>query len=259
MNAHSLKEILGICLSIERKAAGFYSRLSEVSGPGEIRDFWKSMSTQEAGHVRFWVRLVELEEQGALLNVFDHPEITARELGKLSLQIDDLMKTGLPDDPAQGMLLAYRLEFMMMHPAFPALFLIMDKKTGDPSPERSYMTHIGGLIDQARRLGTSGPEFEMIADLMERQWTVSLDLAGRMAEIRELRTLVPICSYCKNVRNDKGYWEKVEKYMEDHFPTEFSHGICPDCIRKHFPEFYDDEPEKEKGNTDKTDRTDLNG
>jgi len=244
MDAHSLKEILGICLSLERKAVGFYSRLSEVSGQEEIRDFWKSMSLQEAGHVQFWVRLVELEGQGDFLNVFDHPGITARELEKLSMQIDALIGTGLPEDPVHAMLLAYRLEFMMMHPAFPALFLIMDKKTGDLSPERSYTAHIGGLIGQARRLGMASPEFEMIADLMDRQWTVSQDLARRMAEIQELRTLVPICSYCKNVRNDKGYWEKVEKYMEDHYPTEFSHGICPDCIRKHFPEFYDDEPKK---------------
>lgn len=244
MDSHSLKEILGICLSLERKAVGFYGRLSEVSGHQGIRDFWKSMSLQETGHVQYWIRLVELEEQGAFLNVFDHPEITARELEKLSVQIDALIKAGLPEDPVQAMLLAYRLEFMMMHPAFPALFLVMDKKTGDLSPERSYKEHIGGLIDQARRLGMSSPEFEMIGDLMDRQWTVSQDLARRMAEIQELRTLVPIYSYCKNVRNDKGYWEKVEKYTEDHYHTEFSHGICPDCIRKHFPEFYDDEPRK---------------
>jgi hypothetical protein len=250
MNAHSLKDILGICLSLERKAVVFYSRLSEASGHPEIREFWKSMSLQEAGHVKFWIRLVELEEQGIFLNVFDSPEITARELGTLSAQIDSLIKTGLPDDPVHAMLMAYRLEFMMMHPAFPALFLIMDKKTGDLSPERSYKEHIGGLIDQARRMGMSSPEFEIIAELMDRQWAVSRDLARRMAEIQELRTLVPICSYCKNVRNDKGYWEKVEKYVEDHFPAEFSHGICNDCIRKNFPEFYDDEPKKIKANTD---------
>jgi hypothetical protein len=244
MNAHSIKDILGLCLSLERKAAGIYSRLSDASGHPEIRDFWMGMSQQESGHVKFWTRLVEIEEEGVFLDVFDHPKTTARELEKLSGRIDAIAGAGLPGDPVQALLLAFRLEFMMMHPAFPALFLIMDKSTGDPSPVRSYRAHIGGLIDQARRLGKSGPEFEMIGDLMDRQWTVSQELAARMAEIRELRTLVPICAYCKNVRNDRGYWEKVEKYIEDRYPAEFSHGICPDCIRKNFPEFYDDEPKK---------------
>jgi hypothetical protein len=243
MAPHSLKEILSLCLSLERKAAGFYGRLAEASGHPEFRVFWKNMSVQEASHVQYWIRLIELEGQGGLINIFDHPEITAKELEKLSVTLDAVTRTGLPDDPVHAMLLAYRLEFMMMHPAFPALFLVMDKRTGDLSPERSYREHIGGLIGQARRMGVSSQEFEMIAELMDRQWTVSQELARRMAEIRELRTLVPICSYCKNVRNDKGYWEKVEKYMEDRTPMEFSHGICPDCVRKHFPEYYEDEPE----------------
>jgi len=244
MASHSLKHILSICLSLERKAVDFYDGLSTASDRKDLREFWKTMSLQEAEHIRYWNRLAELEDQGAFLGVFEHPEITAGELEKLSGRIDSLLQTGPPDDPLHAVLMAYRLEFMMMHPAFPALFYLMDEKTGDPSPERGYREHIGGLIGQARRLGVSGAEFEMIADLMDRQWTVAQELARRMAEIRELRTLVPICSYCKNVRNDKGYWERVEKYVEDRYPAEFSHGICPDCVRKHFPEFYEDEREK---------------
>jgi rubrerythrin len=244
MAVHSLKDILGLCLSIERKAVSFYGRLAENSGSAELRSFWKNMSAQEAGHVKYWLRLIELEDRGGLINIFDRPEATALELEKLSAALGSVMDSELPESPVQALLAAYKLEFMIMHPAFPALFRIMDKMTGDPSPEQSYREHIGGLIGQARRMGVSNQEFEMIADLIDRQWTVSQELAVRMAEIRELRSLIPICSYCKNVRNDKGYWEKVEKYIEAHFPAEFSHGICPDCIRKNFPEFYDDEPKK---------------
>jgi hypothetical protein len=240
----SLHPILDICLSLERKAVGFYGRLSDVSRLNELRDFWARMSRQEAGHVQCWVRLIGLAEGGGVPDVFEHPETTLRELQQLAVQIDSFMKTGPPENPALAMLMAYRLEFMMMHPAFPALFLIMDRMTGDPSPESQYREHIGGLIEQARQMGVSHAEFEMIADLMDRQWTVTQELARRMAEIQELRALVPICAYCKNVRDDKGFWEKVENYVERRFPAEFSHGICPDCIRKHFPEFYDDEPKK---------------
>jgi hypothetical protein len=123
----------------------------------------------------------------------------------------------------------------------------MEKQTGVVSPAAAYRGHIGSLIHQARKLGLANPNLELVADLMDRQWTVQLDAANRLAEIQDLRSLIPICSYCKNVRNDKGFWQKVETYMEARYPTEFSHGICPDCIRKHFTEYFEDEKEPEHG------------
>jgi rubrerythrin len=184
MAVQSLKEILECCLSIERKAVSFYSRLAANSGLPELRSFWKNMSAQEADHVKYWLLLIELEDRGGLINIFDRPEATVQELEKLSAALDAVTGSGLPESPVQAMLTAFKLEFMMMHPAFPALFYIMDKMTGDLSPERSYREHIGGLIGMARRMGVSSPEFEIIADLIDRQWTVSQDLARRMAEIK---------------------------------------------------------------------------
>lgn len=61
-----------------------------------------------------------------------------------------------------------------------------------------------------------------------------------LAEIKQLRGIIPICSACKNIRNDKGYWEKVEQYVHHHTEAEFSHGICPDCAKK----MYDIETKK---------------
>jgi len=51
-------------------------------------------------------------------------------------------------------------------------------------------------------------------------------------EIRTLRGIVPICAYCKKIRDDKGYWSQVEKYVSDHTDAKFSHGICPVCFEK---------------------------
>jgi hypothetical protein len=51
-------------------------------------------------------------------------------------------------------------------------------------------------------------------------------------EIRTLRGIVPICSYCKKIRDDKGYWDQVERYISKHTDAMFSHGICPDCFEK---------------------------
>jgi PAS domain S-box-containing protein len=59
------------------------------------------------------------------------------------------------------------------------------------------------------------------------------DLKKSLEEIRTLKGIIPICSYCKNIRNDEGAWDRLEKYICEHSDAEFSHGICPECIRKH--------------------------
>lgn len=58
------------------------------------------------------------------------------------------------------------------------------------------------------------------------------ELRQAMDEIKTLRGIVPICSYCKKIRDDKGYWNQVEKYVSDHTEAKFSHGICPACFEK---------------------------
>ena len=56
-------------------------------------------------------------------------------------------------------------------------------------------------------------------------------------EIKTLRGIIPICSSCKNIRDDKGYWQQVEAYVRDRSEAEFSHSICPECFEKLYPEF----------------------
>jgi len=58
------------------------------------------------------------------------------------------------------------------------------------------------------------------------------ELEDALARVRQLRGLLPICSYCKKVRDDSNYWQQVEQYVSLHADVQFSHGICPDCYRK---------------------------
>ncbi|MCL4458095.1 MAG: transporter substrate-binding domain-containing protein [Nitrospirae bacterium] len=64
-------------------------------------------------------------------------------------------------------------------------------------------------------------------------------LQKTIAEVRTLRGILPICSYCKKIRNDKGYWEQMEMYIREHSEAEFSHGMCDDCAKKAFNELED--------------------
>lgn len=65
-----------------------------------------------------------------------------------------------------------------------------------------------------------------------------IELQDALGEINSLRGILPLCSYCKDIRNDKGYWEKVDVYIQHHSQADISHSICPNCAQKHFPNEY---------------------
>jgi hypothetical protein len=55
-------------------------------------------------------------------------------------------------------------------------------------------------------------------------------------EVKILSGLLPICMHCKNIRDDRGYWNKLESYIMDHSEVQFSHGICKECVKKLYPD-----------------------
>ena len=57
-------------------------------------------------------------------------------------------------------------------------------------------------------------------------------------EVQQLRGLLPICSFCKQIRNEDNTWEQLEQYLSRHSEAQFSHGLCPECARAHYPEFF---------------------
>ncbi len=66
-----------------------------------------------------------------------------------------------------------------------------------------------------------------------------------LSEIKTLTGLIPICSYCKKIRDDEGNWIQLEKYIREHSDAEFSHGLCVDCAKKMYPNFFDCQPDEE--------------
>lgn len=83
--------------------------------------------------------------------------------------------------------------------------------------------------------------------------TLQQDLSNRVKElekalerVNQLHGMLPICSYCKQIRDDKNYWHKVETYISTHADIKFSHGICPDCFARVSVELNSDRQEKIK-------------
>jgi len=81
--------------------------------------------------------------------------------------------------------------------------------------------------------------YKAAAEKERKQLTLSLQKA--LDEIKTLNGLIPICAACKKIRDDQGYWQSVEQYIGEHSGAQFSHGICPDCIKKLYPDLDIDE------------------
>lgn len=64
----------------------------------------------------------------------------------------------------------------------------------------------------------------------EQRNTLLQKLQKALTEVRTLKGIIPICSYCKKIRDDKGYWNLIESYLQEHSEAEFTHGMCPDCL-----------------------------
>lgn len=97
---------------------------------------------------------------------------------------------------------------------------IFDRGVPFFGPNGDFSGYIGSCIDVTEK-------FEAQEALQKAQ----------MAEMNTLRGFLPICASCKDIRDDKGYWREIEVYLRDHSEAQFSHGLCPKCMKNLYPEF----------------------
>jgi len=79
---------------------------------------------------------------------------------------------------------------------------------------------------------------ERIQSASEREKLIG-ELQQALSDVKTLSGMFPICARCKKIRDDKGYWNQIENYISRHSDAIFSHGICPECIKKLYPDFVD--------------------
>ncbi len=108
--------------------------------------------------------------------------------------------------------------------------------------EKSFLRHDQDMIFRvklSRNLDISG-KFRGTIIILED----ITSLKQALANVKQLSGLLPICSHCKKIRDDKGYWNQIEVYIDQHSEAKFSHGICQDCAKKYYPDYalYKDKP-----------------
>jgi len=103
----------------------------------------------------------------------------------------------------------------------------------------------GNLIDVLLSAGASDGGYIQCSffnvtkqnQLAQERVKIVADLETALREIEILKSILPICAHCKRIRNDMGKWIQIEQYFRERSGIEFSHGICPKCIKERYPEF----------------------
>lgn len=95
---------------------------------------------------------------------------------------------------------------------------------------------VKGQVDGLLLFRTLRYAIERKQDEAEREHLI-LELQNALAQVKTLSGLLPICSVCKKIRDDQGYWNRIETYISEHSCAQFSHGICPDCAKRYFPDY----------------------
>ncbi len=91
------------------------------------------------------------------------------------------------------------------------------------------------FIEVGLFIGLTLAVFWLIRRTWLRQQATLGNLERLLGEVKTLGGMLPICSHCKKIRDDKGYWNQIEAYLNEHTEAEFTHGICPDCAKEVFP------------------------
>ena len=108
------------------------------------------------------------------------------------------------------------------------------KKSG----EIIHVEIFGSTIHFAGKSAVAGSILDITArrQVEEQREKLIEELQKALSEVKTLQGFLPICSYCKKIRDDKGYWSQIESYIHKHSDAQFSHGICPECIKKNYPD-----------------------
>jgi diguanylate cyclase (GGDEF)-like protein len=190
MNDNVMQEIVKLCLEIDKAAHATYGQLATVATEPKLKQFWEEMRGEESQHVDFWERALRHSEQSPLPEMFDDPETALTELRNIIPKVNELLaRSSDLSDGAESLLLAYRFEFYLLHPAFGTMFTLLRKVIGGKCPEDCYEQHIQQFVDIMMEYGKATPALEILAETLQRLWKETRDF-GKLTSVDCLTELL---------------------------------------------------------------------
>ncbi|MFC1551036.1 DUF3365 domain-containing protein [Candidatus Latescibacterota bacterium] len=103
-----------------------------------------------------------------------------------------------------------------------------------------WVLGLGAIATASLSIKSRIDERQKAIDTLEENVNIrTAELQKALDEVKTLKDIIPICCHCKKIRTDEGIWEQIEIYISNNLDSDFSHGICPDCMKKHYPNFSD--------------------
>ncbi len=234
-----LSKVIRLCLALETVARDYYDALAARTNLKKLSAFWHTMAREEEFHITCWNDLLLLSDNNSIPNIFDTFREVQEELELVNEKSEAILNNidSVVDDAA-AFLLAYRLEFYLLHPAFQALFYLMKQHTRDRSPLDNYEKHIMTFVNAAKAFNHTTPEMQVFSDIILEIWRKNSALAEKIGAVQMLKNLIPVCASCKRVRTENNSWQEVVYYHHDSLASQVTHWICPDCIQKLYPDFH---------------------
>lgn len=109
--------------------------------------------------------------------------------------------------------------------------------------DKYYLTTVKPILDEQDNVSIViciSKEITERKHIEDERENLIKELQIALSEIKTLRGILPICSFCKKIRDDKGYWSQVEVYVKEHTEADFSHSYCPECAKTHYPDFFNE-------------------
>ncbi|MCE5277768.1 MAG: diguanylate cyclase [Planctomycetaceae bacterium] len=175
--------IIERCLAMDTLASEVYLQLAGASAAAKLQEFWKKMADEECSHIEHWRRILVWAKRGAIPDVFENPTVIERELAVGESKVRELLdSSGSISDVQKAFLIAYRLEFYLLHPAFSKLFRVADVFAEGSNIEEQYDLHVREFVDMISLYGATSPELDLIGNVLQRLWQSNRELTTRHAE-----------------------------------------------------------------------------
>ncbi len=175
-----LHDITKLCLELDKISSEIYDQIASLTDQDMLKQFWREMAEEERMHVKYWNTVVEMAEHGMLPQVFEDPEKTKRELEDIQNKVTTLWnKFEHAPNSAETFLMAYRMEFYLLHPALGTLFHYMKGVVTENNPTDTYENHLAKLNAMIGKHGSMNPELELLAEAIQTLWKRNRELARK--------------------------------------------------------------------------------
>jgi phosphoserine phosphatase RsbU/P len=207
----------------------------------------RTLVVDHAPHVRELIQTIlttdgqtEVLTSESLEDAFRHLAIVDHESGNAAIDLI-LMDIRMPD--MDGISACRRIKAVERLRDIPIIMVTgrtdsEDLQTAFAAGAIDYITKPLNTVELLARV-SSALAMKREIDIRKAQERELLEknrqLAQALKEVKVLRGFFPICVHCKKIRDDQGYWHTIEAYIKTHSEADFSHGLCPGCLNKHFP------------------------